>query len=124
MAGEVAAAVSEWTAGAGYGGKVKGLSGGQLVSTLAALLQSLHTLPFLQRAGGMQEGQAYPFASKLGGGQVTASTVNKAYLKALRFVHPDKLPPGDGASMQMRLMSQAAFDTLATLHQAMRAAQG
>lgn len=122
VAGEVGAAVEAWTGAAGWPGKAKGMSKDALVACLAALLGSLHTLPHLPRAPGQAPGAPYAFAAKLPAtaGAAEAGAVGKVFLRAARVVHPDKLPPGDGATVQARLMATAAFDALVTVHNAVK----
>lgn len=121
VAAQVDAAVAAWHAAAGWPGRAKGMSAPALGRALALLLRQLHTLPHLQQVPGQGAGEAYPFVSALkGDGSDAAGALNKAYLRAVRVVHPDKLPTGDNVTVQQRLMSQSVFDTLATVQGAFK----
>lgn len=121
VAAQVDAAVATWHASAGWPGRAKGLAAPALGKMLALLLLQLHTLPHLQRLPGQGDSEAYAFVATLrGDGSDAGSALNKAYLRAVRVVHPDKLPTGENVTVQQRLMSQSVFDTLATVQSAFK----
>jgi len=74
----------------------------------------------LNDLGNIFEGAPVPAAPLTA--ESSASEVKRAYMKAIRHVHPDKI--GANASVQMKLTSQAVFGALNAAHERRKRVEG